>query len=408
MATRRLFKNGLIFDGEQPDLIADRHIAVNGGLIESIADQAPDGPFDEIIDLKGRVLMPGLIDAHYHAYAAEIDLPLLDSLPMSYLSHRAAGLVEASLKRGFTTLRDVGGADHGLWRAIEEGVFQGPRLFYCGRAFSQTGGHGDLRAPHVEPCGCGVRSNIAEIVDGPDDLRKAVREALRQGAHHIKLFLSGGIASPTDPIDMLQFSWDEICAVVDEAVRRHAYVVAHAYTAETIDRAVRAGVRSIEHGNLIDAQTAELVASHNAFVVPTLVTYDAIGRYGKEVGASASMLDKLEDVKGKGLEAIELCRNAGVGLGFGTDLLGPLHKYQLDELRIRSELETPFQILQSATSVNADLLNMTGKLGVVKPGAYADFLVINGNPLEDLTLLYDDGKGPDMIIKDGQIVSGQC
>ena len=388
--TRTLFKDGLIFDGRGPNLIADQSILVEDGVVNAVSATASDGPFDRVIDLKGQTLLPGLIDAHFHAYAVEADFARLEAMPATYLGHRGGALLTQTLKRGFTTVRDVGGADHGLWRAIEEGYVVGPRLFYCGRAFSQTGGHGDPRSPgHADdPCGCSSRSVLAEVLDGPDTLRRAAREALRQGAHHLKMFLSGGISSPSDPIWASQFADEEIAAVVDEAGRRGAYVAAHAYAPESIVRAARLGVRSIEHANLIDAETAEIVAKHEAYVVPTLATYDSLWRSGRATGAPAFLMDKLEAVRSRGLEAIEICRSAQVPLGFGTDLLGDLHENQMEEFRLRSQVETPLQILTAATSTNADILRMTGKIGCIAPGAFADFVVVDGNPLEDLSLLY--------------------
>lgn len=407
--TSTLFINGLIFDGHSPALIADRHVRVEGDRIAHIGTGKPEARADRTIDLKGKVLMPGLIDAHFHAYAAEANVELLENLPLSYIAQRARPLMENALKRGFTTVRDAGGADYGLWRAIEEGHFDGPRLFYAGRAFSQSGGHGDSRPAHVahnhvEPCGCGLRGNLSEVIDGVDNLRKAVREALRQGAHQIKIFVSGGIASPTDPIWMLQYSEDEIRAVVDEATRRRSYVMAHAYTADTIIRGVRCGIRSIEHGNLISAEAAAVVAEHGAFVVPTLVTYSAIERFGKAQGIPQVTLDKLREVKDQGLNAIALCRKAGVNVGFGTDLLGAMHDHQLEEFEIRAEGETPFQILNSATAVNAALVNRPDVLGCVREGAYADLLVIDGNPLENVRLMARPERLA-MVMKGGKIIT---
>lgn len=241
-------------------------------------------------------------------------------------------------------------------------------------------------------------------MDGVDALRRASREALRQGAHHLKLFLSGGISTPSDPIEALQFSDEEILTVVDEARRRGRYVAAHAYTAESIARAVKLGVRSIEHANLIDAQTAILAAEAGAFVVPTLATYEALARFGSSQGAPAHPLAKLDEVRIRGVEAIRICRNAGVKLAFGTDLLGPLHAFQRDEFRLRSAVETPFETLLAATSTNAELLKMEGKLGVVLPGAYADLLVIDGNPLDDISLLAVESEAISQIWSRGRRV----
>lgn len=401
MATTTLFKNGLIFDGQDPELIADRFVLVENGRIAAIGKEKPDTKDAIEIDLAGKVIMPGLIDCHFHAYACKVDLAELESLPTSYLAQRGRVLMENALQRGFTTVRDAGGADYGLWRSIEEGVFDGPRLFFSGRAFSQTGGHVDARPQHVEPCGCVQAGSLGAVVDGVDGLRKAIRETLRQGAHQIKIMVSGGIASPTDPIWMLQYADEEIAAAVDEAGRRRSYVMAHAYTAETIRRAVDLGVRSIEHGNLIDREAAKRVAANSAYVVPTLVTYDAIGRFGKDSGAPQSTLDKLVEVREHGKSAVEICKDAGVALGLGTDLLGDMHVHQLDELRIRGEIQSPFEVLHSATAINAEIVQKPGELGCISEGAHADLLIIDGNPLEDLSLLYGAPGGVRDIYKGG-------
>lgn len=403
---RKLLAGVRVFDGFSPDLSEARFIVLRGDAIESISLERPAGPFDAEIDLGGQTAMPGLIDAHFHAFATEVDTAKCESYPPTYQAHRARQNLEGALLRGFTTVRDVAGGDHGTWLAAEEGLFPSPRLFYCGRAFSQTGGHGDGRASHAEafPCGCAPTGVLSDIVDGIDALRRASREALRQGAHHLKLFLSGGISSPSDPIDYLQFTDDEVSTVVEEARRRGRYVAAHAYTAASIARAVKLGVRSIEHANLIDAETAVLVAAADAFVVPTLATYEALARFGSSQGAAAHTLAKLEEVRTRGLEAIQLCRDAGVKIGFGTDLLGSLHIYQRDEFRLRSAVETPYQSLVSATSTNASLLRMDGRLGVVAPGAFADLLIINGNPLDDISLLAVESDAISQIWSRGQLV----
>lgn len=404
---RTLLRNACVFDGRSPNLSKPSHVVLCGDLIEGVQEERPSGQFASELDLAGRCLMPGLIDAHFHAYATEVDTAKCDAFPATYQSQRARLNLEAALKRGFTTVRDVGGGDHGTWLASEEALFPGPRFFFCGRAFSQTGGHGDSRAPHEaeDLCGCQPRGTLTDRVDGVNALRKAAREALRQGAHHLKIFMSGGISSPSDPIWYQQFADDEIAAVVEEATRRGRYVAAHAYTPASIARAVRLGVRSIEHGNLIDSETAALVAKADAFVVPTLATYEAFERFGAESGAPAHTLAKLAEVREKGLDAIRICRQAGVRLGFGTDLLGRLHDYQRDEFRLRSAVETPFEILESATSVNAALLNMEGRLGAVAPGAFADLLIIKGNPLEDISLLAVESEAIEQIWFRGRILA---
>lgn len=389
-----LLSNARVFDGHTPGLSVPSFVSVRHGKIASVSIERPSALDVAEVDLAGRTLLPGFIDAHFHAFATEVDTSLCDGLPPTYEAQRARLNLEAAARRGFTTVRDVGGGDQGTFKAIEEGLFIAPRLFFCGRAFSQTGGHGDSRTPddHRDLCGCRPSGALAQCVDGVDAVRKAAREALRQGAHHLKIFMSGGISSPSDPISYLQFADEEIDAVVDEASRRGCYVAAHAYTAESIARAVKLGVRSIEHGNLINGPTAALVAAAGAFVVPTLSIYSALCDQGAASGAPAFMLDKLADIGQRGAEAIAICREAGVKLGFGTDLLGSLHNRQRDEFRLRAEVETPFEILQSATSVNAALLGMEGALGVIAPGAHADLVVVDGNPLEDISLLFSESE----------------
>ncbi|MEE9444945.1 MAG: amidohydrolase family protein [Cocleimonas sp.] len=403
--TNILFQNSTVFDGHNADIKADQFVWVSGSKICYVGNNNPGGKFDQIIDLKGKIIMPGLIDAHFHAYASTVDFPALETLPKSYIAHHAARLLAGALDRGFTTVRDVGGADYGLWRASEEGLIKSPRIFYCGRAFSQTGGHADVRPIHMEPCSCSnLNGNLGVVVDGVDNLRKAVRESLRQGAHHIKVMVSGGIASPSDPIWMMQYSMEELEAAVDEASRKRAYVAAHAYTAETIERAVMAGIRTIEHGNLINTRVAEIVAKQEAYVVPTLITYDAFARFGKEAKTPQHLLDKLDDVRLKGQEAVEICAKANVKLGFGTDLLGEMHSLQLEEFRLRGEVQSPFEVLKSAASINAEIVGRTGELGCIQKNAYADILIIDGNPLEDLSLLYANKSKINAIMKNGKWV----
>jgi imidazolonepropionase-like amidohydrolase len=308
------------------------------------------------------------------------------------------------LQRGFTTVRDAGGADGGLAEAVEEGLVKGPRIFPSGQALSQTGGHGDLRprTRAVVTCACcDGGAGIARIADGVAECRRAARDELRKGATQIKIMASGGVASPYDPVMNLQYSEEEVRAIVEEACAWHTYVMAHAYSPGAIRRSVDFGVRSIEHANLIDAATAEHVAAARAFVVPTLVTYDAMHRYGRELGFPEVSLGKLGDVREAGLRSLETLQGANVRIGLGTDLLGPMHRYQSREFMIRAEAMTPFDIIRSATTVNAELLNRSGEFGVVAEGARADLIVVDGNPLADISLL--DGQGDHLthIIKDG-------
>ncbi|HXN65072.1 MAG TPA: amidohydrolase family protein [Candidatus Acidoferrales bacterium] len=311
------------------------------------------------------------------------------------------------LGRGFTTIRDVGGADWGIREAVESGVFEGPRLFIAGRSMSQTGGHGDFRSRTAEPetntnqC-CNGLHLFSHLVDGVPEMLRATREELRKGADHIKIMISGGVASPNDPLEGLQFTEDEIRAAVQTANSSGKYVCAHAYSAAAIRRGVECGVRSFEHGNLIDECTAKLVAEHKAFVVPTLVTYDCMNRRGRELGMLEKNLEKNKKVLAAGLQSLEICKRAGVQLGFGTDLLGILRAEQSREFLIRSQVLSPAEIIRSATVTNARLLNMQSELGEIKPGALADLLVVKGDPLKNLNLLQDQGSHFRTIMKGGR------
>jgi len=402
-----LFRNALIFDGNAKDLIADHLVGTANGKIVHISRDPWDQIPDRVIDVRGRVLMPGLIDAHYHAYAGENHFRTLEELPLTLLAHRARKYLEASLRRGFTSVRDAGGADYGLWRAIEDGEFKAPRLFFGGKALSQTGGHGDARPAHVgaDPCRCGSMPGVlVQVVDGVESVRLAAREVLRQGAHHIKIMASGGLSSPTDPTWMSQYTEEEIRAIVVEATRWRCYVMAHAYSADTITRAVACGVRSLEHGNFIDPAAARQVAAAGAFVVPTLITYEDLEGNTSELEGPAREMGGLAAFPRRGLEAIEHCTKAGVKLGLGSDLFGDMHGYQAHEFRIRGEVSSPFEVLRSATAVNAELLQREDSLGCVKPNAIADLIVVDGNPLEDLALLWGETSRISLVIKQGEIV----
>ncbi|TDC82893.1 amidohydrolase family protein [Micromonospora sp. KC606] len=350
--------------------------------------------------------MPGLIDGHVHVTAATADLSALPDLSHYYVGAYAAGALRHMLDRGFTTVRDCGGADHGLADAIADGLVVGPRLFFAGKALSQTGGHGDVRHPGrnagtVAYC-C---PDFGRVCDGVPECRRAARDELRKGAHHIKIMLGGGVTSPTDRIDSTQFALDEITAIVAEARAAGRYVAGHAYTAEAINRGLECGVRSIEHGNLLDASSIELFRATGAYLVPTLVTYQAIASDGRAAGISEHVHRKVYDVLDSGLRALESAHRGGVNIVFGTDLLGSMQHHQLDELRLRREVLQPVDIIRSATSTAAAMLGAEGTLGVVAPGAYADLIGIEGNPLEDLRLLSEPAKYRRLLMAAGRLLA---
>ena len=394
---------------QQPD--HGMNVLISDGLIKDISANLIIDVQAQTIDLKGKTLMPGLIDAHVHVTAAKLDL-VNDDIPTSEVSVQAAKFLENMLQRGFTSVRDAGGADFGLANAINNGLITGPRLFYCGKALSQTGGHGDFRKANIggDICSCACSgSNISRIADGITEVRKAARDEIRKGATQIKIMASGGVASLTDKITNLQYSREEIAAIVEEAQNAGIYVMAHAYSPQAISRCVELGVRTIEHGNLLDEYSAKQMAKYGAYLVPTLVTYDSLFKLGKTNGISADILAKLDIVRSGGLQAIQIARKNKVKVGFGTDLLGiDGHLSESLEFKIRATLETSQQILESVTLINAEILNQTGRLGVVAKGAYADLIVVNGSPLNDITLLADPDQNLDLVMKAGVIYKNRC
>lgn len=390
--------NAKIFDGVS-DTLTEGSVHVADGRITAVGGPPPAA--DRIIDARGRTVLPGLIDAHCHAYGIGLNMLELESRPLSYIALVAAKRLAGALSRGFTTVRDPSGGDAGLARAITEGVIASPRYLWTGAALSQTGGHGDVRAADSDVCGCGAHT--VEVVDGVDPLRTAVRDRLRRGAHAIKIMASGGVVSLTDPIRIPQYSPEEIQAVTSEAARRGSYVAAHAYSPEAIRHAVGNGVRTIEHGNLLDAPTAEVMAEAGAFLVPTLAAYDAMDRRGAALGMAPVSQQKNREVLEAGRRAIELARAAGVRVGFGTDLMGVLEDEQLQGLRLQVEVDGPALALRSATSVNAELIGRDD-LGRVAEGCVADLLIVDGDPLENPSVLW---AGPEKrtVIQAGVVVS---
>jgi imidazolonepropionase-like amidohydrolase len=356
---------------------------------------------EPVVDARGRFVMPGLIDNHMHAYGIGLNMLHMEASKKSYVALKGAKRLNSALKRGFTTVRDVAGGDIGLARASDEGIIQTPNYFYTGPALSQTGGHGDPRDPFFDLC-CKDNHSV-EVVDGVENLRVAVRERFRTGAHAIKIMASGGVVSLTDPLRIPQYSAEEIQVVAQEAKRRNSYVAAHAYTADAVIHAVTNGVRSIEHGNLIDDEAAEVMASHGAVLVPTLVTYAAMAEHGVALGMSAIAMDKNMEVLDSGRIAIQRAQNAGVLVGFGTDLMGDLESEQLQGLRIQHEVQGTLELLRSVTSRNAEILRVTD-LGVIAVGAKGDFLVLSDNPFSNPTILWDSTKER-VVIKSGEVIA---
>ena len=395
-----ILNNATLLNPTSGELLAG-HLRVEGGRIKEVAER-PLSAAVPSFDLAGKTVMPGLCDAHVHVIAATADLAALRHWPPSYVAARAGAIMRGMLARGFTTVRDAGGADFGLAKAVEEGYLVGPRLLFSGRALSQTGGHGDLRGPgehDLDQCFC--CAGMGRVCDGVTEVRRACREEIRQGATQIKLMVSGGVASPTDRIDSTQFSDTELRAAVEEADAANIPVMAHAYTARAINRALDCGVTSIEHGNLLDDSSIERLLRYQAFLVPTLSTYRALAEEGIQAGLPEALHAKVFTVLDAGISALERANKAGVNIVYGTDLLGAMQPRQLEEFAIRSEVQTPLEIIRSATVTAARLFRMEGEIGVIAPGARADLLVLDGNPLDDLAVLQQPDTRLLAVLKDG-------
>jgi imidazolonepropionase-like amidohydrolase len=402
-----LFENASLLDVEAGAIREGASVLVEGERIAEVSERAIAAREAQRVDLADRALMPGLIDAHVHCAITTMNLAAMNQRPITLVAHEAGKILTGMLRRGFTSVRDAGGADSGLAQAVELGLVDGPRLFYSGRVLSQTGGHGDFTPREDAPrlCACQIHTTgFSHVADGVAAVRKAAREELRRGASQVKIMASGGVASPSDPIWNLQYSAEEMRAIVEEAAGWRTYAMAHAYTPEAIRRAVDAGVRTIEHGNLIDRATAEHMQRKGAYLVPTLVTYFAIDELGRKLGFPPVSQAKVKDVLDRGLASLEIARDAGLAMGFGTDLLGETHDQQSREFEIRARVLPPAEVIRSATLGNAEILNQQGELGVVAPGALADLLVVDGDPLTDVSLLAEPEKHLAAIVKGGRFV----
>lgn len=402
-----LLTNAAVFDGVGPELLTGAQVLLAEGVIQEVSDKALKAPGGcDIIDLGGRTLMPGLIDAHVHIWATDLDLLRLITRRTEYLAAFAYRSLHAMLNRGFTTVRDAGGTDVGYVQALQDGLAPGPRLLHAGRVLTQSGGHGDFRRPGDFSCACELRegggARFSHVVDSPDEMRKAVREELRQGAHQIKIMGSGGVASPSDPVDRLQFSDAEIRTAVEEAERHGAYVMAHCHPAEAVRRCAELGVRSIEHATLIDQDAADAVAAHGAFVVPTLATIWALLEDGAKLGLPPVSQEKLRQVSGGVLQGLQVMRRSALKVGFGTDLLGAQQDRQGSEFSLRAQVFSPVEILRQVTSINAELLCMQDRIGRVAQGFVADLIVVEGDPLQDISCLGQGGANVPLILQGGR------
>ncbi|SCW03848.1 LAFE_0H00342g1_1 [Lachancea fermentati] len=363
-----------------------------------------------IIDGTGKYVTPGLFDNHVHVTSVpgETDLTKTVTMPKTKALMRVRYTLESALKRGFTTMRDCGGAEGYIKAAVNEGSIAGPRLITCGHAISQTGGHGDMRSGELpgsafDSCSCHM-NDLGVIADGVSECYRTAREEFRRGADFIKIMGSGGVASPTDKISNLQFCDDEITALVKVAKTYHTYVTAHAYSSEAIKNCITLGVKGIEHGNLLDEDTAKLMAKLGCYLTPTLVAYKVMASDQFSSFLSGENRKKNTEVLYKGMEALKIAKSHKVKICYGSDLLGSLGGYQTQEFFIRSKVQTSQEILLSATVTPAEMNGLDDKLGQIKPGFIADLLLMRSNPLENITVLDEPETNLVIVMKDGRVI----
>jgi imidazolonepropionase-like amidohydrolase len=405
----KVLTNAVVFDGSSDELIEGGSIVIEDGVIREVAEGTASLAGAEVIDLGGRFVMPGLIDAHFHAYSITFNMAVLDTMTAPMKVAHAARLLRGALHRGYTTVRDPAGGEIGLKLAIDEGLMEGPRFFHGGKALSQTGGHGDMRPAHHhdDPCGCAANNTFAEVVDGVDAVRKFCRNELRKGADHIKVFISGGVASPTDPVWMNQYTDEELEAAVHEAATRRKYVVAHCHTDEGARRCLKTGIRSIDHCTVITEETAQAIASADgeAFAVPTLAVIEQIVQHGPELGLFGESLEKARAIHQQAYQSLEYLYRSGARIGMGTDLFEErFHPMQSREFEFRADIVKPIDLLRSATSINAEIMKKTGQVGCIAPEAHADLIVIDADPLADIHVMTRPDESFAAIMKGGEFV----
>jgi imidazolonepropionase-like amidohydrolase len=402
-----ILKNATIIDGTGAEPIPNGTVIVEGERIKEVLSGSPGMvPSNAtLLDCRHQTLMPGLIDAHVHAGA--VDANILEQQRKyfpSLLVIRTLKVIKEALDQGFTTIRDAGGIDPGFREATAQGLIPGPRMFVCGFPLSQTGGHGDFRLPtEVYSPVAYVAGLATRVCDGVDQVRRNVRDLLRQGVDHLKVMAGGGAMSPSDEIDTSQYSLEELKAVVFEAEAVGKYVMAHVYSSRSIRNSVAAGIRSLEHGNLLDEESAKTIKGAGAYLVPTLVTYEMISRMGKDLGIPENNIRKINEARERGLEALAIAHRVGVKIASGSDLLGPMQIYKGMELELKARVLGPMGAIVATTKTNAELLRKEKDLGTVEAGKLADLILVHGDLLKNIELVQDYQNKITLIIQGGKI-----
>lgn len=375
-------------------VVRDGRIAGQGAV--------PEGA--RVIDLGGLTLMPGFIDSHFHVVSQTLDMVADAIQPDSLVALKAAKVMEELLDQGFTTVRDLGGADFGLVRGVELGLIDGPDLVICGKGLTMAGGHADPR-PRTDTRGwfeyrLGAMGLVA---DGVDEVRRACRKMIKEGARFIKVMANGGVSSPNDPIDGLQYSDDEILAMVEEASNANSYVSAHVYSDASIRRCVKLGVKSLEHCNLIGPETAAMAAEAGCIAIPTLAAYEGLKLEGAQLGLGPAEQAKIDVVRDGGQNSLRYMRDAGLPMAYGTDLLGPLRKYGGLEFELLAKVLSPSEILGGMWNAGARLCRMEGEIGTLNAGARANLVVFDVDPFADIAALGKPADHLKLVLKNGAV-----
>jgi len=377
-------------------------VVVEGTRIRAVDG---DGPAEATtLDLAGHTLLPGLIDAHTHLGILDLETQTDGEVPAAVMAGQIFGNASRLLDSGFTTARDVGGADGGLAQAIDAGLVRGPRLFPSGPVLCQTGGHGDFGPPfHPHMHGVPGLSDASIVCDGPDEVRAAARTALRRGATQVKICVSGGALSRTDSLEDTQFTVDELRAAVEEAAARRTYVTAHAHTVGGIRNGLLAGVACFEHGTFLDEETVSAMAGAGVALVPTLAVIRVAAESWREMGIPEEMLPRFDGLEEAMNASIKLAHAAGIPIGSGSDLVGPVQQRWGLELSLKARILGPMEAILSGTATNARIIRKQDVLGTVEVGKLADLIAVRGNPLADPEL-FEDPANVSIVIKDGRVV----
>jgi imidazolonepropionase-like amidohydrolase len=401
-----VFKDATLLDCTGNDPVYPAYVITEDDYIKEVGSGTPKAipPDADVVDCKGMTLMPGLIDAHIHLGLFDRDL---GEQPRRYYPSmqvvKALGVLEDTLMQGFTTCREAGGVDAGFREAVAQGLVKGPRLTISGMSLTQTGGHADprlsteIRDPFDAILGVGM------VCDGVAEVRRGAREQLRRGVDHIKVMAGGGCASPADEPDTSQYSLEELSAIVFEAASAGKYAFAHCYSNRSMQLCAKAGMKSIEHGNFLDEETAKILKESGCWYVPTLATYDIMVKRGEEFGIPPYFLRKMKQVQEHSLQAVENAKKAGVPMGSGADVVGPGTPYKGLELELKARVLGPMEAILSATKMNSKLMEMENQVGTVEEGKYADLLLVDGDPLEDIKVFQDRDKLV-MIMQQGKFV----